>query len=144
MIQTQQTLTNNWSAILQQLLSGESLEVSQASDLMQGWLTECIPDVLSGAILSAIQAKGVSAEELLGMVEILHSQSVKPAREVVGDLPFIDTCGTGGDGASTFNISTAVAFVTAACGVKVAKHGNRSSSGKTGSADVLEGLGVNL
>ncbi|MEM7712217.1 MAG: anthranilate phosphoribosyltransferase [Cyanobacteria bacterium P01_A01_bin.68] len=143
--QTQQTLTNNWSAILQQLLSGESLEVSQASDLMQGWLTECIPDVLSGAILSAIQAKGVSAEELLGMVEILHSQSVKPVREVnIGDLPFIDTCGTGGDGASTFNISTAVAFVTAACGVKVAKHGNRSSSGKTGSADVLEGLGVNL
>ncbi|WP_044292171.1 anthranilate phosphoribosyltransferase [Rivularia sp. PCC 7116] len=153
-------LTKNWSAILQQLLSGESLEVSQASDLMQGWLTESIPDVLSGAILSAIQAKGVSAEELLGMVEILHSQSVKPNREnIVGNLPFIDTCGTGGDGeplrcggslrcskwrASTFNISTAVAFVTAACGVKVAKHGNRSSSGKTGSADVLEGLGVNL
>ena len=55
MTQTQQIITNNWSAILQQLLSGESLEVSQASDLMQGWLTECIPDVLSGAILSAIQ-----------------------------------------------------------------------------------------
>lgn len=148
MIQTktqQPTLTNNWSGILQQLLSGESLEVSQASDLMEGWLTESIPDVLSGAILTAIQAKGVSAEELLGMVEILHSQSVKPSQEIIiGDLPFIDTCGTGGDGASTFNISTAVAFVTAACGVKVAKHGNRSSSGKTGSADVLEGLGVNL
>jgi anthranilate phosphoribosyltransferase len=112
---------------------------------MQGWLTESIPPVLSGAILTAIEAKGVSTEELLGMVEVLHSQSVKPTREtIIGDLPFIDTCGTGGDGASTFNISTAVAFVTAACGVKVAKHGNRSSSGKTGSADVLSALGVNL
>ncbi|WP_414624523.1 anthranilate phosphoribosyltransferase [Calothrix sp. CCY 0018] len=139
------TLTKNWSAILQQLLDGKSLEVSQAADLMQGWLTESIHPLYSGAILAAIQAKGVSVEELLGMVEVLHSQSVKPAREIIiGDLPFIDTCGTGGDGASTFNISTAVAFVTAACGVKVAKHGNRSSSGKTGSADVLEKLGINL
>ncbi len=142
----QPTSTKNWSAILQQLLDGESLDVSQASDLMEGWLTETVPPVVSGAILAAIQAKGVSVEELLGMVEILHSQSVKPAsREtLVGNLPLADTCGTGGDGASTFNISTAVAFVTAACGVKVAKHGNRSASGKTGSADVLEGLGVNL
>lgn len=139
------TLTKKWSAILQQLLNGKSLEVSQAADLMQGWLTESIPDVLSGAVITAIQAKGVSVEELLGMVEVLHSQSVKPDSKIItGDLPFIDTCGTGGDGASTFNISTAVAFVTAACGVKVAKHGNRSSSGKTGSADVLEALGINL
>ena len=141
----QSTLTKNWSAILQQLLNGKSLEVFQASDLMQGWLTESIHPLYSGAILAAIQAKGVSVEELLGMVEVLHSQSVKPNQEIIiGDLPFIDTCGTGGDGASTFNISTAVAFVTAACGVKVAKHGNRSSSGKTGSADVLEKLGINL
>jgi anthranilate phosphoribosyltransferase len=145
-----------WSAILQQLLNGESLSVSQSADLMHGWLTLAIPDVLSGAILAAIQAKGVSAEELLGMVEVLYSQSIKPtlrdseaqqhvgADRVVGNLPLVDTCGTGGDGTSTFNISTAVAFVTAACGVKVAKHGNRSASGKTGSADVLEALGVNL
>jgi anthranilate phosphoribosyltransferase len=134
------------SGILQQLLDGESLSVSQASSLMQGWLTESIPPVLSGAILAAIQAKGVSVAELMGMVEVLYSQSVKPSlrERIVGNLPLVDTCGTGGDGASTFNISTAVAFVTAACGVKVAKHGNRSASGKTGSADVLEALGVNL
>jgi anthranilate phosphoribosyltransferase len=142
-------LTNDlpdWSAILQQLLNGQSLSVSQASDLMHGWLTETIPNVLSGAILAAIQVKGVSAEELLGMVKVLHSQSIKPKLRdrVVGNLPLVDTCGTGGDGASTFNISTAVAFTVAACGVKVAKHGNRSASGKTGSADVLSALGVNL
>lgn len=132
-----------WSAILQQLLDSQSLSVSQAADLMQGWLNTAIPDVLSGAILAAIQAKGVSAAELQGMVEVLYSQSVKPTL-AIDNLPLVDTCGTGGDGASTFNISTAVAFVTAAAGVKVAKHGNRSASGKTGSADVLEALGVNL
>jgi anthranilate phosphoribosyltransferase len=134
------------SALLQQLLDGQSLSVSQAANLMSGWLTETIPPVLSGAILAAIQAKGISAEELLGMVQVLYSQSVPaPLRDrLVSNSPLIDTCGTGGDGASTFNISTAVAFVTAAAGVKVAKHGNRSASGKTGSADVLEALGINL
>ena len=141
---TYQTL--DCSALLQQLLDGQSLSVSQAANLMSGWLTKSIPPVLSGAILAAIQAKGVSAEELLGMVQVLYSQSVPaPLRDrLVGNSPLIDTCGTGGDGASTFNISTAVAFVTAAAGVKVAKHGNRSASGKTGSADVLEALGINL
>jgi anthranilate phosphoribosyltransferase len=134
----------HWSGILQQLLDRQSLSVSQASDLMHGWLNENIPDVLSGAILAAIQSKGVSAEELLGMVEVLHSQSIKPTLRNDATIPLVDTCGTGGDGASTFNISTSVAFVTAACGVKVAKHGNRSASGKTGSADVLEALGINL
>jgi anthranilate phosphoribosyltransferase len=136
----------NWSALLQQLLDRQSLSVSQASDLMYGWLAEAIPPVISGAIVAAIQAKGVSSEELLGMVKVLYSQSLKATLRdhVVGESGLVDTCGTGGDGASTFNISTAVAFVTAAAGVKVAKHGNRSASGKTGSADVLEALGLNL
>ncbi|MDZ8092095.1 MAG: anthranilate phosphoribosyltransferase [Nostoc sp. DedQUE05] len=132
----------NWPALLQQLLNRQSLTVSQAADLMQGWLTDAIPDVLSGAILTAIQAKGVSAEELVGMATVLQSQSPVPSPQ--SPVPLIDTCGTGGDGASTFNISTAVAFVAAAAGVKVAKHGNRSASSKTGSADVLEALGINL
>ncbi len=132
----------NWSALLQQLLNRQSLTVQQAADLMQGWLTDAIPDVLSGAILAAIQAKGVSSEELAGMASVLQSQSPIPSTQSL--TPLIDTCGTGGDGASTFNISTAVAFVAAAAGVKVAKHGNRSASSKTGSADVLEALGINL
>ncbi|MEH2177783.1 anthranilate phosphoribosyltransferase [Nostoc sp.] len=132
----------NWPALLQQLLNRQSLTVSQAADLMQGWLTDAIPHVLSGAILAAIQAKGVSAEELVGMASVLQSQSPVPSTQF--PTPLIDTCGTGGDGASTFNISTAVAFVAAAAGVKVAKHGNRSASSKAGSADVLEALGINL
>ena len=132
-----------WSSLLQQLLAGQSLSVDRARDLMEGWLTESIPTVLSGAIIAAFQAKGVSAEELMGMVQVLHSQSVQP-KGLTNTSTLIDTCGTGGDGASTFNISTAVAFVAAAAGLKVAKHGNRSASSKTGSADVLEALGVNL
>ncbi|MBD2500151.1 anthranilate phosphoribosyltransferase [Anabaena azotica] len=137
--------SQDWSAILQQLLKRQSLTVAQATDLMQGWLTDTIPPVLSGAILAAIQAKGVSTEELVGMARVLQSQGLGGGKESTQyAVPLIDTCGTGGDGASTFNISTAVAFVAAAAGVKVAKHGNRSASSKTGSADVLEALGINL
>jgi len=133
----------DWSSLLQQLLDQESLTVDQASTLMQGWLTESISPVLSGAILAAIQAKNVSPTELAGMAQVLQGQS-QPKTVADFPTPLIDTCGTGGDGASTFNISTAVAFVTAAAGVAVAKHGNRAASSKVGSADVLEGLGINL
>lgn len=140
-----------WPALLEQLLDRQSLSRAQAADLMQGWLAEAIPPVLSGAILAAIQAKGISAQELAGMAQVLHSQSqagesksVFNPKSSISNLKLIDTCGTGGDGASTFNISTAVAFVAAAGNVRVAKHGNRSASSKVGSADVLEALGVNL
>ena len=135
--------STNWPHLLQQLLDRQSLSREQASQLMQGWLSEEIPDVLSGAILAAIQAKGVSAEELAGMAQVLQAQSLQKIG-IEHKTPVIDTCGTGGDGASTFNISTAVAFVAAAAGVPVAKHGNRSASSRVGSADVLEALGVNL
>jgi anthranilate phosphoribosyltransferase len=134
----------DWSSLLQQLLEGRSLEAEQAATLMQGWLTESISPVLSGAILAAIQAKGVSASELAGMAKVLQAQSLGSKDASLVPSPLIDTCGTGGDGASTFNISTAVAFVAAAAGVPVAKHGNRAASSKVGSADVLESLGVNL
>ncbi|OUL35546.1 anthranilate phosphoribosyltransferase [Nostoc sp. T09] len=134
----------SWYLLLQQLINGESLSRTQAAELMQGWLSESVPPELSGAILTALNFRGVSADELTGMAEVLQSQS-SFLRTQNSALPsLIDTCGTGGDGSSTFNISTAVAFVAAAYGVPVAKHGNRSASSLTGSADVLEALGVNL
>ncbi|MFB2770589.1 anthranilate phosphoribosyltransferase [Pelatocladus sp. BLCC-F211] len=147
-----------WSNLLQQLLERQSLSRPQAAELMQGWLSEAIPPELSGAILAALHCKGVSAEELAGMAGVLQSQSLRGQGGQGGhggqggislsQSPFpdllIDTCGTGGDGASTFNISTAVAFVAAASGIPVAKHGNRSASSRVGSADVLEALGINL
>jgi anthranilate phosphoribosyltransferase len=133
----------NGPALLQQLLDRQSLSQDQAAQLMQGWLNEALPPALSGGILAALQAKGVTAEELAGMARVLLGQSVAIAGDALPS-PLIDTCGTGGDGASTFNISTAVAFVAAAAGVAVAKHGNRAASSKSGSADVLEALGINL
>jgi len=152
MITSAPVAEQDWSPFLQQLLEGQSLEMPQAATLMQGWLTEAISPVMSGAILAAIQAKGVSASELAGMAQVLQAQSLgnseggssAPLSAPLLSAPLIDTCGTGGDGASTFNISTAVAFVAAAAGVAVAKHGNRAASSKVGSADVLEELGVNL
>ena len=143
MVQDFNQTSLNLPNLLQQLLDGQSLSQNQASALMTGWLQEAIPPVLSGAILAAIQAKGVSAAELAGMAQVLKSQSLQQ-QSIEHNVPVIDTCGTGGDGSSTFNISTAVAFVAAAAGVKVAKHGNRSASSKVGSADVLEHLGIKL
>ena len=129
--------------LLRRLLAKESLGSDQATELMQQWLSGELPDALAGALLAALQSKGVDAQELAAMAQVLQSQAVEAS---LGDRtqPLVDTCGTGGDGAETFNISTAVAFVTAAAGVAVAKHGNRSASGKVGSADVLEALGINL
>ena len=134
------TLTEpaTWSQLLQQLLANQSLTQAQSKTLMQGWLDGEIPSGLSGAILAALEAKKITAPELAGMAQVLQAPAI--ARST----PVIDTCGTGGDGASTFNISTAVAFVAAAAGVKVAKHGSRSVSSRVGSADVLESLGVKL
>jgi anthranilate phosphoribosyltransferase len=133
----------DWSKLLQQLLDKQSLTSEQATELMQGWLNSEVPPEVSGAILAAFHGKGVSASELAGMAKVLQSQSLENF-DFQSPQPLIDTCGTGGDGASSFNISTAVAFVASAAGVKVAKHGNRSASSAVGSADVLEALGVNL
>jgi anthranilate phosphoribosyltransferase len=134
------TLTQpaTWSQLLQQLLEKQSLTQAQSKILMQGWLNGEIPPGLSGAILAALEAKKITAPELAGMAQALQAPAI------AHPTPAIDTCGTGGDGASTFNISTAVAFVAAAAGAKVAKHGNRSASSRVGSADVLEALGVKL
>ncbi|QLE43093.1 anthranilate phosphoribosyltransferase [Nostoc sp. C052] len=140
-----QESSDSWYILLQQLIDGQSLSRTQSADLMQGWLSEAVPPELSGAILTALNFRGISADELTGMAEVLQSQCLPLSTQpTTPNSTVIDTCGTGGDGSSTFNISTAVAFVAAASGVPVAKHGNRSASSLTGSADVLEALGVNL
>ena len=139
------SLSGNWSLLLQKLLDRESLSTEQAATLMQGWLNDVIPPVLSGALLVAIQTKGVSVGELVGMAQVLQGLASPLSSSSHSSLStVVDTCGTGGDASGTFNISTAVAFVAAAAGVPVAKHGNRSASSRVGSADVLEVLGVNL
>ena len=128
--------------ILNILLEGNNLDDCTARSLMQRWLNDEISDVQTGAFLSALRSKGCTGTELYSMAaELLNVCELPVTRP---NLFMVDTCGTGGDGANTFNISTAVAFVAASCGVRIAKHGNKSASGKVGSADVLLNLGLNL
>ncbi|NDD45544.1 MAG: anthranilate phosphoribosyltransferase, partial [Synechococcaceae bacterium WB9_4xB_025] len=131
-----------WPQLLERLLEGDALQASDAAALMQAWLAEELTPVQTGAFLAALRACGADGPGLAAMADVLRRACPLPCARP--DLLLVDTCGTGGDGADTFNISTAVAFTAAACGAVVAKHGNRSASGKVGSADVLEGLGVQL
>ena len=130
-----------WPALLDHLLAGRDLEARQAEALMGAWLAGAIDPALTAGLLVALRAKGVSGEELAAMASVLRGAAAPVARP---EGLLVDTCGTGGDGADTFNITTAVAFPAAACGARVAKHGNRSASGRVGSADVLESLGIDL
>ncbi len=132
----------NFSVILETLLSSNDLTDEQANFLMNSWLENKIEPVQTGAFLAAFRAKGIAGNELSVMAKVLQNASKSPSN--LPDFELADTCGTGGDGANTFNISTAVAFISATLGVKIAKHGNRSASGKVGSADVLENLGLPL
>ncbi|MCP9774656.1 anthranilate phosphoribosyltransferase [Cyanobium sp. WAJ14-Wanaka] len=134
--------TPAWSPLLNQLLEGDDLDTAEATALMQGWLDQQIEPILTGALLAALRAKGATGAELAAMAQVLRQACPIPAGRP--PMALVDTCGTGGDGADSFNISTAVAFVAAACGAAVAKAGNRSASGRVGSADVLEALGINL
>ena len=122
------------------IVSGHSLSRDEAAAVMREVMDgEATPAQL-GAFLTALRLKGETAEEMAGMASVMREKVLKV--EVEGTL--VDTAGTGGDGKGSFNISTAAAFVAAAAGLRVAKHGNRAASGSCGSADVLEALGVRI
>lgn len=127
--------------LLNKLLHKENLSLNEAKSLSEMFLGNEISDIQKASVLTALKLKGETAEEIAGFALGMREHSVKIYPE---NKNSIDVCGTGGDGSGTFNISTAVAIVLAAAGVSVAKHGNRSISSKSGSADVLKSLGVNI
>ena len=124
-----------------QLLDGQSLSVEQAEGVMDEVMSGTATSAQIAGFLVALRVKGETVDEITGCARAMRraAVAVRPEQSAT-----IDTCGTGGDRAGTFNISTTTAFVVAGAGLRVAKHGNRSVSSRSGSADVLEALGVNL
>jgi anthranilate phosphoribosyltransferase len=136
---------------IEKLSEREHLTRLEASAVMQLLLSGSVPDEEIVSFLAALRDKGELAEELVGFAEVMRAHAAETLRAAGVNLedishrePLLDTCGTGGDGRGTVNVSTAAALVAAAAGVRVAKHGNRSISSRCGSADVLEALGVTI
>lgn len=127
--------------IIEHLCAGKGLDRRQTGQLFGRLMEGAYDTTQIAALLVAFKAKGETSEEIAGAAGAMR-EAATPFERLPGI--FADTCGTGGDGAHTVNISTAVAFVAAACGLPIAKHGNRSVSSRCGSADVLEACGVNL
>jgi anthranilate phosphoribosyltransferase len=128
--------------ILLKLCRREDLTRSEAREAFEHIMSGSASEAQIGGLLVGLAAKGTTVEELVGAATVMRDKSVPV--ECPGDCVVLDTCGTGGDVRGTFNISTAAAIVVAGAGVKVVKHGNRSASSRSGSADVLERLGVTL
>lgn len=126
--------------LLNNIIDKQNLSLSKSMELMGKIFQGKLSPALIAAFLTALRMKGETTEELLGFITVMRKHMLKVQTSGL----VIDVCGTGGDGKGTFNISTAVGFVVAGAGVKVAKHGNRNASSLCGSADVLEELGVNI
>ncbi len=126
---------------LEKIANGEDLSASEMTEAMQSIMTGQASDAQIGGFLVGLRSKGETVVEIAAAASVMRGLSTKVP--VKSDMA-VDTCGTGGDGANLFNVSTASAFVVAALGGKVAKHGNRSVSSSTGSADVLAQAGVSL
>ena len=122
------------------VLDRHDLTEEEAADVMTEIMTGAATEAQLGAFLIALRVKGETDAEIAGMAGVMRDMAVR----VPYDGPLLDTCGTGGDGSGSFNISTAAAFVAVGAGAKVAKHGNRALSSKAGSADVLEALGAKV
>ncbi len=125
---------------IQTLVSGCSLTMEEAASVMEEIMSGEVTPAQFGAFVTALRLKGETVDEIAGLAKTMRAKAVPVT--VTG--PLVDTCGTGGDGSSTFNISTTAAFLVAGAGLKVAKHGNRAMSSQCGSADVLEALGVKI
>jgi len=125
---------------IKKLVSGSSLSSDEAAHVMQQIMKGEATPAQFGAFVTALRLKGETVDELVGLAIIMRTNAIS----VKVPCAVVDTCGTGGDGTGTFNISTAAAFIVAGAGLTVAKHGNRAMSSQCGSADVLEALGVNI
>ena len=129
-------------ATLDRLLDGQNLSQREAGELLIALTTPELSPALAAGLLAALRAKGVTAAELRGFALAMRSLARRP--QLPAELRAVDIVGTGGDKSGSFNLSTGAALLTAACGVPVVKHGNRSVSSRAGSADVLEALGLVL
>jgi anthranilate phosphoribosyltransferase len=135
-------LTASVQASLARLLERRDLSQDEAATLMRALADEALSPALAGALLAALRSKGETAAEVRGFASAMRELSRRVA--LPPGLRAADVVGTGGDGSGSFNISTGSALLAAACGVPVVKHGNRSVSSRSGSADVLEALGLPL
>jgi anthranilate phosphoribosyltransferase len=124
--------------MLARLVQGHSLSEDEADTLFEAFIAGLATPAQIAAALTAMAQRGETVDELTGAVRVMRRHAIR----ISGAEEAIDCCGTGGDGHGTLNVSTAVAFVVAACGVRVAKHGNRAASSRSGAADVLGALGL--
>ena len=134
-------VNGNFRDHLSAIIAGDNLNQSQMHQMMNTILSGEVTDAQIGAFMAALAAKGETFAELAGAAQAMRKKALRIQTTA---STVVDTCGTGGDGTHSFNISTTTAFVVAGCGVTVAKHGNRSVSSRCGSADLLESLGVRL
>ena len=130
------------SQLLDRILDGDSLSESEAAALMQELAAGEMEPALAGALLAGLRAKGETADEIRGFALTMRDLALHPA--IPDGSPTVDTVGTGGDNSGSLNLSTGTGLLAAACGARVVKHGNRSISSKSGSADILEHLGMPL
>ena len=135
-------MSTEFSKLLDGLLDGRSLTEAQAHELMHKLAEGELRPALAGALLAGLRAKGETADEIRGFATAMRELAVHP--DIPDGAPTVDTVGTGGDGSGSLNLSTGTGLLAAACGSRVVKHGNRSVSSQSGSADMLECLGMPL